>query len=109
MAKLLGGSGSNKIVQSRAPKVEPRSRAVNPGGVGQIGTSVGNHATGVARPMTKAAEPLFEGKGYSPPRGPTNMLAQGPGAGRTVMPCGSQSSLKPATQMPKGRGILTNE
>jgi hypothetical protein len=34
--------------------------------------------------------PLYGGRGYNNPVGPTNMALSGPGAGRTVMKSGSQ-------------------
>ena len=106
-SKAGGGPQSNKVVRSSAPKTEPRAHAVSETAVSRLGNMVGNHADKGTVPSK--AVPLYEGRGYSEPRGPTNMLAEGPGAGRTIHKCGSQSALPAATPMPKGRGILNNE
>jgi hypothetical protein len=52
-------------------KVEPKSTAVNPAAADQLGQAVGSRL---------AAEQLFEGHGYSAPKG----------AGHQVHKCGSQ-------------------
>lgn len=51
-------------------KVEPKSHAINPGGVDQLGEKVA---------VKSAFESLHQGRGYSAPR-----------AGHTVHPSGSQ-------------------
>jgi hypothetical protein len=80
MAKARSGGGitSNKLVQSKAPKVEPRSKAISPEGVAQLGA-----ATAFQK------KPLDMGPGYQPV-GPTSNMGQGPGANRTTYKCGSQ-------------------
>lgn len=52
-------------------KVEPKSQAVNPGAVDQMGQAMGSRF---------AAETLFEGHGYQAPKG----------SGQTTHKCGSQ-------------------
>lgn len=58
-------------------KVEPSSRAVNPGGVSQIGTAIGNHSD--KGTSGYRGETLYEGRGYEAPM-----------AGVTTHGCGSQ-------------------
>jgi hypothetical protein len=77
-AKSGGGITSNKLVQSKAPKAEPQSRAMSPETVAQLGASTAFQK-----------KPLEMGRGYQPV-GPTSNMGQGPGANRTVHHCGSQ-------------------
>jgi hypothetical protein len=82
MAKARSGGGitSNKLVQSKAPKIEPRSKAMSPETVAQLGA-----ATAFQK------KPLEMGPGLQGPVGPTNNLVNGPkGQGRNVHHCGSQ-------------------
>jgi hypothetical protein len=93
-----GGLGSNKVIHRNAPKVEPRPRAVNPAAVNQLGEAL------AFRP-----EPLFVGKGYATPQGPSdNVAAVGVGGGRRVMASGSQATHGPVVQghSPPARDIL---
>ena len=106
-----GGYRMNKHRDVRAPKAEPRARAINPSGVAQLGQHVGDHITHVKGSTGYRGEPLVRGSGYSPPQGPTdNVKAVGVGGGRTVMKSGSQcqtgdvAGSKPSP----GRGILDN-
>ncbi len=87
MAKARSGGGitSNKLVQSKAPKAEPKPRAISPGGVSQLGEHVGTR---------RAVQPLDVGRGYQP-KGPTSNMGQGPGANRQVHRCGSQGTHGP--------------
>jgi hypothetical protein len=96
MARIASGGGinSNKVVQSKAGKVEPVSHKANVAGVAQQGT-----ATAFKK------EPLEQGKGYEPKAvgatgapGQFNSAAQGPGSGRTVYRSGSQSTYGPVAQ-----------
>jgi hypothetical protein len=86
-SRIIGsGGGSSKLVQSRAPKAEPKAHAMSPGGVSQMGSALGN----VKGNPTGAVTPLQAGKGYQPV-GPTdNVKAVGVGGGRTVRPSGGQ-------------------
>ena len=51
--------------------------------------------------------PLYGGKGYSNPVGPTNMALSGPGAGRQILKSGQQSQHGEVagSPSPKGRGF----
>lgn len=49
----------------RDQKIEPRSQAINPGGVSQIGTSIGNHSD--KGTSNYAGESLDAGRGYHAP------------------------------------------
>lgn len=93
--KLTGGGiNSNKVTHTTSPKVEPKPHAVHAERAAQIGLS------------TKFEKgPLYAGKGYSAPVGPTNNMAQGPGAGRQVFKAGSQAATPQARPMPGGRGF----
>jgi hypothetical protein len=89
--KKGGGYGSRVHRDSRAPKTEPRARAISPGGVNMLGNMVGDHATHVKGSTGFRGEELVRGKGYMPPKGPTdNVKAVGVGGGRTTYACGSQ-------------------
>jgi hypothetical protein len=97
-ARSGGGITSNKLVQSRAPKAEPKAHAMSPGGVSRIGV----HPSPLSRP-----EPIEAGRGFQPV-GPTdNVAAVGVGGGRTVHRTGSQSPTPAAKAMPAGRDILS--
>ena len=62
-----GGATSNKVVSSRAPKAEPRSRAISPAAVSRIGLKQGNHAdTGTVRVVTRHS---MRGEAMRPPPG----------------------------------------
>src|SRR6266852_5869437 len=90
MAKARSGGGitSNKLVQSKAPKAEPKPRAINPG---YMATSLGGKVG-----TQKAITPMDAGSGYKTPKGPTdNVAAVGVGGGRTVHHCGSQGTHGP--------------
>jgi hypothetical protein len=76
-----GGVHSKQVIHKPQPKVEPRAKAVSPAGVSHLGTS-----------QFLGREPLYEGRGYNAPVGPTNTLVSGPGGGRTVMKSGSQGT-----------------
>jgi hypothetical protein len=89
-SKAGGGIGSKVVRHSSNPKTEPRPRAANPGGAAQLGTALGTHVSANGgREVKGAAQPLYAGKGYSTPVGPTKSVA-GPGGGRDVHRSGSQ-------------------
>ena len=48
-------------------KREPKSNAVSPAGVSQIGSSLGNHVTDDGRPLRNLAVNMYEGRGYAAP------------------------------------------
>jgi hypothetical protein len=59
-----GGIGMNKHRDSRAPKAEPRPRAINPSSVAQLGALVGDHVTNKGSTGYKGEE-LVRGKGFA--------------------------------------------
>jgi hypothetical protein len=92
MAKVKsgGGLGMSKVVRAKAPKVEPKSRAINPGGADQLGQAMA---------LKRAVTPLEAGPGYSTPVGPTSGMVNGPkGQGRELHRCGSQGFHGAASQ-----------
>jgi hypothetical protein len=89
-----GGLASNKLVQSRSAKTEPKSHKVSVPAIAQIGRAV------------QFEKPKLEaGRGLQP-KGPTSNLGQGPGANRVLHPHGSQQRTPEAREMPKGRDTL---
>jgi hypothetical protein len=106
-----GGYGSNKVVHSSNPKVEPTTRAVPPAAAAHLGTALGNHATGDGYHgvLKGAGVPLYSGPGFEA-KGPVP-CGVGPGAGRDVHSTGSQAIHgKPAGAAPEpARGILGNK
>jgi hypothetical protein len=94
-----GGLGSRVVKHSSNPKVEPRPRAVNPAAAGQLGTSLGDHATVKqspgARPLKGAGQPVYGGPGYEA-KGPMQGKV-GVGGGRTIHKSGSQATHGPTT------------
>lgn len=48
-------------------KREPIAKAINPKGVSQIGSSLGNHTTDHRDPSPNAVENVFAGRGYEAP------------------------------------------
>lgn len=71
------GSGNSS---NAGRKVEPRSHAVSPAGVSQIGTARGNHATDTAKILHGSSQPMYEGRSFEAPHD----------VGRTVHHGGSQ-------------------
>jgi hypothetical protein len=101
-----GGYRMNKHRDVRAPKAEPRARAINPGGVNMLGNHVGDHITHVKGSTGYRGEPLVRGSGYSPPQGPTdNVKAVGVGGGRTIYEYGTQcqTGTNPGNPHPNSR------
>jgi hypothetical protein len=96
-----GGIGSRPFKHVSAPKVEPRARAMSPGGVGQLGSAQGNHVTNRGTTDYRG-EPLMRGSGYNPPVGPTNNVAACVvGGGRTIHKTGTQDQHGPVAGSPK--------
>jgi hypothetical protein len=93
-----GGIASNKVVERNAPKQEPRARAVSPAAVSQMGSAMGNHATEVGRVLPGGGSSLYAGPGLNNV-GPRPTVA-GPGGGRDVQHCGSQSQHGPVAGQP---------
>lgn len=61
-------------------KVEPKAHAINPAGVSQIGSAMGNHATGVGKVLNGASVSIDRGRGFEAPKD----------SGRTIHHSGSQ-------------------
>jgi hypothetical protein len=102
-----GGINSNKVTHTTAYKTEPRPRKVSVTAVSQQGTALGNHSTdGRAMKKQGASVPLYAGRGYSEPVGPTKAECY-VGGGRTIHKTGTQSMHGPASgQRPSpGRAI----
>jgi len=74
-----GGLHSKQTVHKQAPKVEPRAKAINKEAVAQIGIST-----------FLGKEPIYEGRGFNAPVGPTSTLVSGPGGGREIHKSGGQ-------------------
>ena len=92
-AKSGGGLTSNKLRELRAPKIEPRSKAISPGSADLIGQTV-----------AYKKPPLVSGPGLAGPVGPTNNLVNGPkGQGRTLYGQGGLQGLhgKPNPGIPE--------
>jgi hypothetical protein len=113
MAKstLIGTGGArSKLVSSKAPKAEPRSRAVNPAYTSQLGAHLGNHATMKGSTGKNPATQMDGGRALGCV-GPTdNVKAVGVGGGRTVSHCGSQGHhgpSAPGNAPPKNVDILS--
>jgi hypothetical protein len=71
------GSGRNSMA---GQKREPIAHAINPAGVSQIGSAMGNHATEVGKTLHGASVSMDRGRGFEAPKD----------AGRTVHHNGSQ-------------------
>jgi hypothetical protein len=107
-----GGSTSRNVVRPGVKNGMPATR-INPRGVSQLGSSMGNHSMDSgSKKLTKAVEPV---RGAAMPgvklgnEVAKNVGGGGPGAGRQVMGSGTQGqhggvagSVKPA-----GRDILS--
>jgi hypothetical protein len=105
----IGSGGGYKMkahVNSRAPKTEPRPKAMSPAAVNQLGAHVGDHATHMRGSLGYRGEELVRGKGYSGPIGTTdNVKAVGVGGGRTTYHCGTQDQHgQPAQGNPPSQG-----
>ena len=63
-------TNQSRLVKSGpgSQKVEPTSRAVNPAGVAQIGSAMGNHATESGKIMYGVSKPLYAGRGFEAPK-----------------------------------------
>jgi hypothetical protein len=113
-----GGAGMNKNVSPRV-KVGERARAIREKGVSQIGTQRSNHATDTRELLRKDVERV---RGEMRPSGgpggiplgnevAKNVGRGGPGAGRSLMHCGSQGvhgSPAPGNPPSKSRDILSS-
>lgn len=69
-------------------KRDPVAGAINVKAVAQIGTSIGNHATGQSKPIPDTVRKIHEGRGFNSPLGSPG--SPGVGVGRTIHKSGSQ-------------------
>jgi hypothetical protein len=107
-----GGLGSRVNVSVPVRTGRP-AIGIAPGGVSQIGSAIGNHSTDQGSNLSYKGEKWFDGKtpaGGAVPLGnqlATNVGKGGPGTGRTVMACGSQTGVSPVrSPNASGRDIL---
>jgi hypothetical protein len=118
-----GGKGGGPGSRSLAPKLntyftgQPANRT-SPGGVSQIGESLGNHVSGIdggGKTVGRAVEPMYSGNLVRPGQpGLGNAVALnvgggGPGTGRTLFgQAGTNAQHGPAAgkPAPQGREIL---
>jgi hypothetical protein len=93
-----GGAQGNFIAETRAPKTEPKSRAVSVGAVSRLGGAMGEGSD---------FKPLYQSTKASTPFGatPGNDCRLG-GNGRMIMRAGSQSATPQARPMSGGRKII---
>ena len=86
-----GGLGSRPVKHVKAPKAEPYPNKMSVKGVSQIGQAMGNHITEDSKILKNVIRPVYDGRGYAPPVGPTdNVKAAGVGGGRTIYRTGVQ-------------------
>ncbi len=108
--KKGGGIGSRQHVSTPVREGRPR-HGKNVRAVGQIGSSMGNHATeGGGKTLHKAVERMEGGRGTPSQLGNSvalNVGAGGPGKGRQVYASGSQSGMT-TREIPKGHDILAS-
>lgn len=62
--------GRASVHSSGSQKTEPRSMAINPGGVAQIGEALGNHVTDSTKRLDPV-EAMHQGRGYKAPSIPS--------------------------------------
>jgi hypothetical protein len=116
--KASGGPSSKQVRQVPVRTGTP-ARGVSPGGVNQLGTNRGNHATDAQGKILRGDRtPLYGGPGPTNAAQKlgneiaTNVGKGGPGAGRTLHgQSGSQHQYgaPEGHPRPEGRGILNNE
>jgi hypothetical protein len=105
--KVAGGIGS-RVVNPQGVRNGAPARGLNPGGVAQFGSAIGNHITDGGRVNYRGDEVR---NGLTPAGGAvplgnqiaTNVGKGGPGAGREVFKCGSQGQSGP-TRSPNATG-----
>jgi hypothetical protein len=107
-SKAGGGHGSRVVVRKEV-RTGKAAQGRNIKAVGQIGSSMGNHATERAGKLTKSVERVEGPRPNSVQLGNANAksCAPGPGGGRTVMRSGSQQGLTQPKPQSGGRDILS--
>jgi hypothetical protein len=113
MGNQPGGGIGSRSVNPQGMRVGTPARGINPGAVAQLGATQGNHATDHSKILPYNGESYLVGKtpaGGAVPLGnqiATNVGKGGPGAGREVMRCGSQTGVSPVrSPVATGRDIL---
>jgi hypothetical protein len=89
-AKSGGGETMNKVVSTRNVKQEPVNHHISPTRPSQIGMAVYYHKSDLYQSTTT-------------PQGPTNLMTVGVGAGRQILPSGSQSRTPKVSSPPKSK------
>ncbi len=103
--KKGGGIGSKAMNAPTTYFTGQPARRINEKGVSQIGQSLGNHSMSSGGKKLNPVEPVRAGAmggiGLGPLGNQTSLEAgQGPGAGRSVSRCGSQTGVSPQTLGP---------
>lgn len=105
-----GGIGS-RVVTKQPVRTGAAAREMDPRGVSQIGSSMGNHSMDNSKKLTKSVEPVRGAPMSSVALGNQTALSagQGPGSGRTVSRSGSQAQhgAPEGRPAPQGRDILS--
>jgi hypothetical protein len=95
-----GGQGSRALGAPTTYFIGQPSTRIDPRGVSQIGSSIGNHSTDNAKRLTRSVEPVRTGERgcFGVPLGnqTATEAGQGPGSGRNVSRCGSQQGVSPS-------------
>ncbi len=105
-----GGMGS-RVVKEVPVRTGKSATGVRPAAISQIGSSIGNKVTEeVGGKIPYRGEDWTDKKPLSVPMGNTvalNVGKGGPGTGRTIMPCGSQTGVSPVrSPNASGKDIL---
>lgn len=73
------GSGNNS---ASGRKTEPRAHAINPAGVSQIGSAMGNHATDTGKILHGSSISMDAGRGFEAPKDSGRTIHHGGSQGR---------------------------
>lgn len=98
-----GGPGSKSLAKTTIYHSGQPAQKINPGGVAQFGSAVGNHASDSRATTNYRGDPVRMGAmgGMGSVKlgneVALNVGKGGPGSGRTVMRSGSQGGVSPAT------------
>ena len=106
-----GGGPNSKNVVNKPQRLGTPAKGVSPGWASQIGSGISNHSTDHSKVLPYKGEAMRDGltpAGGKVPLGnqiANNVGAGGPGTGREVMHCGTQSTYgaaNPGNPPPKG-------
>ncbi len=100
MAKTTNSGGGRSPVNV-GMRGGAAASGVRPAHVAQMGNAVGNHVMGKGN-TGYTGEPARAAMPHSVPLGNERTMTVGVGAGRTCMPCGSQSGVSPTRPLPPG-------